>query len=76
VAEWAYFNDPLSGVNILNGFTLQLTGKDGVITKDTVRFLIALGTVVSGLVIYEVSRILRARRGVRLEAAFEEIPIE
>jgi len=43
VAEWAYFNDPLFGVNILNGFTLQLTGKDGVITKDTVRFLIALG---------------------------------
>ncbi len=76
VAEWAYFNDPLSGVNILNGFALQLTGKDGVITKDAVRFLIALGTVISGLVIYEVSRIVRARRGIRLEAAFEEIPIE
>jgi amino acid transporter len=76
VAEWCYLNDPLSGVNILDGFAPKLFGDDGALTKDSVRFLIAAGTVVSGLVIYEVSRIVRARSGIRLEAAFEEIPVE
>ena len=76
VAEWAYLNDPLSGVNILNGLTPILTAEDGSLTKDTVRFLIAAGTVISGLVVYEISRIVRARRGVRLEASFAEIPVE
>lgn len=76
LAEWAYLNDPLSGVNILNGFTPVLTGEDGTITKDTARFLIAVGTMLSGLVVYEISRIVRARRGIRLEASFTEIPAE
>ncbi len=76
VAEWAYLNDPLSGVNVLNGLTPVFTGEDGSLTKDAVRLLIALGTIVSGLVIYEVSRIVRAQRGVRLEATFAEIPVE
>lgn len=77
VAMWAYLNDPLSGVNILDGFALKpVTGEDGNLTKDVVRFLIATGTVVSGLVIFEVSRIVRARRGVRLEASYQEIPVE
>ncbi|MBA3876014.1 MAG: APC family permease [Anaerolinea sp.] len=77
VAMWAYLNDPLSGVNILDGFALKpLTGEDGNLTKDVVRFLIAAGTVVSGLVIFEVSRIIRAGRGVKLEASYREIPVE
>ena len=76
VAEWAYLNDPLSGVNVLNGLTPVITGKDGTVTKDAVRFAFAGITVLSGLVIYEVSRIVRARSGVRLEASFEEIPVE
>jgi hypothetical protein len=74
---WAYLNDPLSGVNILDGLTpLPLTGEDGGLTLDWVRFFIAAGTVVSGLFIFEISRIIRARRGVRLEATFKEIPVE
>ena len=77
VAMWAYLNDPLSGVNILDGLALKpLTGEDGNLTKDAARFLIAGATVVSGLVIYEVSRIVRAGRGVRLEASYGEIPVE
>ncbi|OGN86883.1 MAG: amino acid permease [Chloroflexi bacterium GWC2_73_18] len=77
VAEWAYLNDPLSGVNILDGFGLKpFTGEDGAPTKDIVRFLIAAGTVVSGLVIYEIARWYRARQGIRLEAAYREIPVE
>ena len=76
VAEWAYLNDPLSGVNVLNGLTPVITDKDGALTKDAVRFALAGLTVLSGLVIYEVSRIVRARSGVRLEASFEEIPVE
>jgi len=75
--EFAYLNDPLSGVNILDGLSLKaLTGEDGTITKDFARFLIAAGTVVSGLVIYEISRLIRARRGVDLGATFREIPVE
>jgi amino acid transporter len=77
VAMWAYLNDPLSGVNILDGLALKpITGEDGNLTKDIVRFLIATGTVLSGLVIFEVSRIIRARGGVRLEAGYQEIPVE
>jgi len=77
VAMWAYLNDPLSGVNILDGLSLKpFTNEDGSLTKDIVRFLIAAATVVSGLVIFEVSRIYRAGRGVRLEASFQEIPVE
>lgn len=77
VAMWAYLNDPLSGVNILDGLALKpITGEDGSLTKDFARFLIAAGTVVSGLVLFEVSRIIRAGRGVRLEANYGEIPVE
>ena len=76
VAGWAYLNDPLSGVNVLNGLTPVITGKDGAITKDAVRFGLAALTVVSGLVIYEISRFVRSRSGIRLEASFEEIPVE
>jgi amino acid transporter len=73
VAEWAYLSDPLSGVGVLaNGFF----GADGAPTKDFVRLVIAAATVLSGLVIYEISRWYRRRAGMRLEAAFQEIPIE
>jgi amino acid transporter len=73
VAEWCYLSDPLSGVGVLtNGFF----GEDGAPTKDFVRLIIAAGTVVSGFVIYEISRWYRGRQGVRLEQAFAEIPIE
>lgn len=73
VAEWAYLSDPLSGIGIL---TNGLFGEDGAPTKDFVRFLIAAATAVSGLVIFEVSRVVRARSGVRLEATYQEIPVE
>jgi basic amino acid/polyamine antiporter, APA family len=73
VAEWAYLSDPLSGVGVLaNGFT----GEGGAPTKDFIRLIIAGLTVLSGLVIYEVSRLYRRRRGIQLEATFREIPIE
>lgn len=76
VAGWCYLNDPLSGVHVLDGFTPILFGDDGAPTKDTVRLVITAGTVVSGLVVYEISRWWRARGGFRLEAAYEEIPVE
>jgi amino acid transporter len=73
VAEWAYLADPLSGVGVLaNGFF----GSDGAPTKDLVRLLIAAATVLSGPVIYEISRWYRAREGIRLEQTFQEIPVE
>jgi len=73
VAEWAYLNDPYSGVGVLaNG----LFGDDGAPTKDFVRLLFAGATVLSGWVIYELARWYRARQGVRLERAFGEIPVE
>jgi amino acid transporter len=73
VAEWCYLSDPLSGVGVLaNGFF----GEDGAPTKDFVRLIIAAATVLSGFVIYEVSRWYRGRQGVRLEQAFAEIPVE
>ena len=76
VTLWVFLNDPLAGVNVLDGFALKLTGEDGAPTKDTIRLLITAATVVSGLVVYEIARIARARRGIRLEATFEEIPVE
>jgi len=76
VMLWVFFNDPLSGVNVLDGFSLKLTGADGSLTKDAVRLLITAVTIVSGLVVFELARIRQARRGVRLEAAYEEIPVE
>jgi len=71
-----FLNDPLAGVFVLDGFTPHFTDESGALTKDSIRLLITIGTVLSGLVVFEVSRIIRARRGVRLEAAFEEIPVE
>jgi len=73
IAEWAYLSDPLSGVGVLtNGFF----GEDGAPTKDLVRLVVAAATVLSGLVIYEVSRWYRSRSGIRLDATFREIPVE
>jgi amino acid transporter len=73
VAEWAFLSDPLSGVGVLaNGFFAE----DGSPTKDLVRLVIAGATVLSGLAIYEVSRLVRRQRGIRLEAAYREIPVE
>jgi len=76
VTLWVFLNDPLAGVFVLDGFTPHFTDESGALTKDSIRLLITIGTVLSGLVVFEVSRIIRARRGVRLEAAFEEIPVE
>ena len=76
LAGWCYLNDPLSGIHVLDGFTPILFGDDGAPTKDTVRLLVTAGTIVSGLVVFEISRWWRARGGFRLEAAFEEIPVE
>jgi amino acid transporter len=73
VAEWCYLSDPLSGVGVLtNGFF----GEDGAPTKDLVRLVIAGATVLSGWIIYEVSRVYRRGQGVKLEQAFAEIPVE
>jgi APA family basic amino acid/polyamine antiporter len=73
IAEWCYLSDPLSGIGVLaNGWQ----GDDGALTKDAVRLVITAGTIVSGWVIYEVSRWYRSRQGVALEATFREIPLE
>ncbi len=76
ITLWVFLNDPLAGVNVLDGFHLKLTGEDGAPTKDAIRLLITGVTIVSGLVVFEVARLVRARRGVRLEVAYEEIPVE
>lgn len=73
LVEYAWLADINTGVAILE---VGLFGEDGAPTKDFIRFLIAAGTVVSGLVIYEISRWYRARQGVRLESTFQEIPVE
>jgi hypothetical protein len=57
---------------LTNGFF----GEDGAPTKDLVRLVVAAATVLSGLVIYEVSRWYRSRSGIRLDATFREIPVE
>lgn len=77
IVEWVYFNDPYSGVNILDGLTLlPMTGDDGALTTNWRNFFVASGTVVSGLVIYEISRWYRRGQGIRLERTFQEIPVE
>ncbi|MFZ5854167.1 MAG: APC family permease [Chloroflexota bacterium] len=76
ITLWVFLTDPLAGVNVLDGFHLKLTGEDGAPTKDAIRLLITGVTIVSGLVVFEVARLVRARRGVRLEVAYEEIPVE
>jgi hypothetical protein len=73
VAEWAYLSDPLSGVGV---FANHFFGEDGAPTKDFIRLIIAGLTVLSGLVIYELSRLYRRQRGIRLESTFREIPVE
>jgi len=77
LVEWVYFNDPYSGVNILSGLTLTpFFGEDGALTTNWRNFLWAAGTVVSGLVIYELARWYRRRQGVALERTFAEVPVE
>lgn len=60
--EWDYLNDPLSGL----GFTGQ----------GLVMLIVNIVTFLSGLVIYLVAQALQRRRGVDVNAAFAEIPVD
>jgi APA family basic amino acid/polyamine antiporter len=77
IVEWAYFNDPWSGVNVLDGFSLTaMTDDSGALSTNWRNFFWAAGTVISGWVVYEIARWYRSRQGIRLERTFEEIPVE
>jgi len=69
---WDYLHDPLSGI------TWTPTGGGGILfgSRSFDMFLLNILILLSGLVIYLVARAVQRRRGVNLDAAYREIPIE
>ncbi len=69
---WVYLHDPLSGI------TWTPTGGGGILfgSRSFDMFLLNIAILLSGLVIYLVARLLQRRRGVNLDAAYREIPVE
>jgi len=69
VMEWAYLNDPFSGIS-LNPSTLR----NGVLGFGM--FLINAGIFLSGLIIYFVARAARRHAGIDVTLNYKEIPAE
>jgi basic amino acid/polyamine antiporter, APA family len=69
---WDYLRDPLSGI------TWKPEGGGGILfgSRSFDMFLLNIAILLSGLVIYLVARWVQRRRGVDLDAAYREIPIE
>jgi len=69
---WDYLHDPLSGI------TWRPEGGGGILfgSRSFDMFLLNILILLSGLVIYLVARWVQRRRGVDLDAAYREIPIE
>ena len=69
---WDYLHDPLSGI------TWKPEGGGGILfgSRSFDMFLLNILILLSGLVIYLVARFVQRRRGVDLDAAYREIPIE
>jgi len=69
---WDYLHDPLSGI------TWRPQGGGGILfgSRSFDMFLLNIAILLSGLVIYLVARWVQRRRGVDLDAAYREIPIE
>jgi APA family basic amino acid/polyamine antiporter len=70
---WVYLKDPLSG---LSATPKHEGGGIFLHSRSFDMFLLNILIFVSGFVIYQVARAVRRRRGVNLDATFEEIPIE
>ncbi len=69
---WDYLHDPLSGI------TWKPEGGGGILfgSRSFDMFLLNILILLSGLVIYLVARWIQRRRGVNLDAAYGEIPVE
>jgi len=69
---WDYLHDPLSGI------TWKPEGGGGILfgSRSFDMFLLNILILLSGLVIYLVARWVQRRRGVNLDAAYSEIPVE
>jgi amino acid transporter len=69
---WDYLHDPLSGI------TWRPEGGGGILfgSRSFDMFLLNILILLSGLVIYLVARWIQRRRGVNLDAAYGEIPVE
>ena len=69
---WDYLHDPLSGI------TWKPEGGGGILfgSRSFDMFLLNIVILLSGLVIYLVARWVQRRRGVNLDAAYGEIPVE
>lgn len=69
VMEWAYLNDPFSGIS-LDPSTLS----EGILGFGM--FLINIGIFLSGLIVYFIARMIRKRSGVDVSLNYKEIPAE
>jgi len=69
---WVYLHDPLSGI------TWKPSGGGGILfhSRSFDMFLLNIVILLSGLVIYLVARWAQRRRGVNLDATYQEIPVE
>ncbi|MBO0807795.1 MAG: APC family permease, partial [Actinobacteria bacterium] len=69
---WVYLHDPLSGIS------WKPTGGGGILfgSRSFDMFLLDILILLSGLVIYLIARFVQRRRGVDLDATYQEIPVE
>lgn len=69
VMEWAYLNDPFSGIS-LDPATLS----EGVLGFGM--FLINISIFLSGLIVYFIAQAIRRRAGIDVSLNYKEIPVE
>lgn len=69
---WVYLHDPLSGIS------WKPAGGGGILfgSASFDMFLLDILILLSGLVIYVIARAVQRRRGVDLDATYQEIPVE
>src|SRR5215510_9421207 len=68
---WDYLNDPLSGISVIPNKTGGLFGHQAF-----AMFILNIIIWVAGLVVYQIAKVVRARRGVDLDASYRELPVE
>lgn len=68
---WDYLNDPLSGLSVVPHNTGGLFGHQAF-----AMFILNIIIWVAGLVVYQIAKMIRARRGVDLDATYRELPVE
>lgn len=68
---WDFLKDPLSGLSVLPHHTGGLFGHQAF-----AMFILNIIIWVSGWIVYQIAKVIRARQGVDLDSTYRELPVE